>query len=1305
MKSSSLLPLLLLLGVSSTTLMAQEKMAPALSPAGSNRPAGVPADYVITPFGFFHPSCVLQLKKGESLQNGGVLRYPDGSTEQVPTCEHPHYKPSGELAPGSSDTDKTAVVQELDTTPPPAVNGWVENSNATIDTAFGKVVSTWTVPALPLAHDGQTVYFYPGLETEPGQTDILQPVLGSTNGAPWSFVSWDCCPKNTAVASSGITVNPGDTLIGTMAMTCTAGNTSCSTWNVISQDQTTNQSTELPGTPSEGETFNWGFGGVLEAYGVVQCADYPPDVSLTITTSLYDSNLDLVPSPDWAPVTPSLSTVPQCDYAVNTTATNTTLAYGPAGPSFYLTSAPAGSGISLNQGGSATWTFNVTGVNGFSGPVSFTAQNLPIGVSAQFAEGSSSNSYTLTLSATNAASLTGSNPPSAVTIVGSSSGVASEAYALNVCVNPPRTGGSGSSVDLASAYDAYGFYDDADQANITPANSLDNGGDVYSANLLSPPGTTPMGLNVNGTQFAFGPPNELDSVYGNGGSSIDLPSGQFASLNLLATSVGGAQESQTVTITYTDSTTQEFTQTFDDWSSGSSCTSSDPCAPGESVGVVMPYRDTASGVQNNAFYLFAYSFALNPSKTVQSLTLPDNRSVVVLAATLTGQVSPSYSLSAAPGNVSVKQGASTTSTITATPANGFSGSVTLSASGLPSGVTAAFNPATTSSTSVVTFSASNSAPTGGPATVTITGISGNLTQTTSIGVAVTTPPAAATPAFSLPGGTYSSAQNVTISDSTPGVSIYYTTDGSMPTTASNLYSGAIRLSTTTTIRAIAIDSGYSTSLVASATYTINIPSFNLTTTPASGISVNPGGSATRTINVTDVNGFSGSVTLSASGLPSGVTAAFNPATTGSTSVVTFSASSSAPTGGPATVTITGISGNLTQTTSIGVAVTTPPAAATPTFSLPGGTYSSAQNVTISDSTPGVSIYYTTDGSMPTTASNLYSGAIRLSTTTTIQAIAIASGYSTSLVASATYTINIASTLTAPTVVVTPSSSSISTAQSLAVLIALKAGAGSPIPTGSVILSSGNYNSASTALTSGSATITIPSGTLVTGTDTLSASYTPDSSSSSTYTSAAGASSVTVTTPVNPSFTISGSAVTVSPGATTGNASTITVAPAGGFTGSVALTAAITSSPSGAQNPPTLSFGSTTSVSISGTSAATATLTISTTAATSAALRPAKRSGTPWYSGGSALACILLFAVPPRRRRWRGVLGSLVFLVALTGGVLACGGGGGGTEGGGGGGSTGGGTSSPGTTAGTYTVTVIGTAGATAATSTLVVTVQ
>ena len=185
------------------------------------------------------------------------------------------------------------------------------------------------------------------------------------------------------------------------------------------------------------------------------------------------------------------------------------------------------------------------------------------------------------------------------------------------------------------------------------------------------------------------------------------------------------------------------------------------------------------------------------------------------------------------------------------------------------------------------------------------------------------------------------------------------------------------------------------------------------------------------------------------------------------------------------------------------------------------------------------------------------------------------------------------------------------------------------------------------------------------------------------------------------FTIGGTAVTVAPGATTGNSSTKTVTPQGGFLGSVGLTAAITSSPAGAKDLPTLSFGSTTPVSITGASAGTATLTISTTAPTTAALVYPERPGAPWYvAGGATLACLLLFGIPARRRNWRTVLCLLVLLVFLVGGVLSCGGGGG--SGGGGGGGGGG---NPGTTAGTYTVTVTGTSGSTTATGTVTLTVQ
>ena len=81
-----------------------------------------------------------------------------------------------------------------------------------------------------------------------------------------------------------------------------------------------------------------------------------------------------------------------------------------------------------------------------------------------------------------------------------------------------------------------------------------------------------------------------------------------------------------------------------------------------------------------------------------------------------------------------------------------------------------------------------------------------------------------------------------------------------------------------------------------------------------------------------------------------------------------------------------------------------PAAATPTFSLAAGTYTTAQTVTIADATAGATIYYTTNGTTPTTSSPVYAGAIAISSSETVAAIAVAPGYSTSAVASATYTL-------------------------------------------------------------------------------------------------------------------------------------------------------------------------------------------------------------------------------------------------------------------------------------------------------------
>jgi hypothetical protein len=107
---------------------------------------------------------------------------------------------------------------------------------------------------------------------------------------------------------------------------------------------------------------------------------------------------------------------------------------------------------------------------------------------------------------------------------------------------------------------------------------------------------------------------------------------------------------------------------------------------------------------------------------------------------------------------------------------------------------------------------------------------------------------AATPTFSPGAGSYGAPQSVTISDSTPGATIHYTTDGSTPTTGSPVYSGAIAVSTTETVKAIAVAAGYVNSAVASATYTIAVsPIIHSYTSFGSGTETVPSGGYTQVV--------------------------------------------------------------------------------------------------------------------------------------------------------------------------------------------------------------------------------------------------------------------------------------------------------------------------------------------------------------------------------------------------------------------------------------------------------------------------
>ena len=160
----------------------------------------------------------------------------------------------------------------------------------------------------------------------------------------------------------------------------------------------------------------------------------------------------------------------------------------------------------------------------------------------------------------------------------------------------------------------------------------------------------------------------------------------------------------------------------------------------------------------------------------------------------------------------------------------------------------------------------------------------------------------------------------------------------------------------------------------------------------------------------------------------------------------------------------------------------------------------------------------------------------------------------------------AGTTATPTVAVTASPASIGPTQDLTVSVSVS---GSPTPTGSVTLSSGSYTSAATTLSGGAATIDVPAGSLNAGTDSLTASYTPDSTSSSIYSGATGTTSVTVAE-FTPAITVTPSASSIN----TSQALSVTVTVNGG-SGNPTATGSVTLSGGGYASMAALSGGSAT----------------------------------------------------------------------------------------------------------------------------------
>jgi hypothetical protein len=278
----------------------------------------VPPGYVITPFGYFHPSCVVRLAEKDELRpDQHVIRHANGTSAQMHECAYPHYRADGESVFGVE-----RGVKDLDIS-----HAWIEYASVTTTSSFGAFFAEWSVPPNPNTNDGQTLFFFPGLEDLKDTVTIIQPVLGWNADFPsaWGIAAWNCCVAGTAFEAPPAQVSSGDTILGYMWDTCAAGTLSCSSWDIVIDDLTgaggaVPKFSQLINTSSFKQTFNWAFGGVLEVYNIKQCSDYPnSDAAGNWAISfheilLFDDQLALIANPNWSVSNVSSGLTPQCEY-------------------------------------------------------------------------------------------------------------------------------------------------------------------------------------------------------------------------------------------------------------------------------------------------------------------------------------------------------------------------------------------------------------------------------------------------------------------------------------------------------------------------------------------------------------------------------------------------------------------------------------------------------------------------------------------------------------------------------------------------------------------------------------------------------------------------------------------------------------------------------------------------------------------------------------------------------------------------------------------------------------------------------
>lgn len=601
-------------------------------------------------------------------------------------------------------------------------------------------------------------------------------------------------------------------------------------------------------------------------------------------------------------------------------------------PDFTLAASPASQ--SVNQGVTANYTVTLTALNGYANSVTFSISSLPTGATATFTPASLTGSGSSSLAISTTASTPVGNYP--LTITGTD-GVLTHTASITLVVTTPDF-----SLTAAPALQTIVA---GDTANYTATIAALNG---YTGTIS---------LSVSGLPAGASPVFTPASITNSGSSALAIattlgttPNGNYpltitatdgvlthsASVTLIVTDFGISATPSSQTVVQGNATSYTVALTVSSVFVGT-VNFSVAGLPASTTAVFNPPSLTASGTTSltittsTSTPFGTYSLTITATDGIDTRTVP-----VTLLVDPVGD----FSLSMSPATQSINQGQNIGLGVTVSSSGGFTALVNLNVSGLPPGATATFDPSSVQGSGLSSLGILTSPNTpGGTYTITVTGNAGPLVHTASATVTVLVPD------FSLSASPTS--RTILVGQSTSyGITFSPVNNyaGTVSFTISGLPSGA-----GATFNPSSLSSAGSTSLAITTsnatppgiypltvtgsdgtlTHSISISlevdavpaaDFTIATVPTS-ITVKRNSSGSVTVTIGAVNGFTGVVNLSASGLPSLVTAVFKPTSvTGSgTSTLTFTVDHRALQG-TSQITVTGTSGLLVHSTTVTLTV-------------------------------------------------------------------------------------------------------------------------------------------------------------------------------------------------------------------------------------------------------------------------------------------------------------------------------------------------------------------------------------------------